>query len=249
MSEAEGDDSTLKKGWLEKRGEINSAWKNRYFVLKKENTYRDIPKTLWYFKDEESARMNKGGSTIQIEQSSSVERSAQGGRAHVFDVRTPARTYTLSAPSEAELMEWIEKLQAPPADDDVDDEDARERATSFTSMASFTPTGPLVEVHSGWMKKKGQGVFGSKMQKRYFVLYDNKELHYFEGASMENIQRKGRIRMAEAVSLDRLKPADRKDFSFIIKEKGRDWVLDPTTEQSWKDWEAKLRPMVLKSSK
>lgn len=82
-------------------------------------------------------------------------------------------------------------------------------------MASFTASGPLVELHSGWMRKKGQGVFGAKMQKRYFVLYDNGELHYFEGASMEVIQRKGRIRMGEAIMLQRLKPADNKDFTFV----------------------------------
>ena len=47
---------------------------------------------------------------------------------------------------------------------------------------------------------------------------------------METIQRKGRIRMADAVSLERVKPSDKKDFTFVIKEKGRDWVLDPGSE-------------------
>ena len=96
------------------------------------------------------------------------------------------------------------------------------------------------------MKKKGNGVglFGGKMQKRYFVLYDNRELHYFEGQSMENIQRKGRIRMADAISVERVKPNDKKDFSFVIKEKGRDWVLDPGAASQWEEWEAKLRPML-----
>ena len=39
-------------------------------------------------------------------------------------------------------------------------------------MSSFTQSGPLNEVHSGWMKKKGQGsaLFGGKMQRRFFVL-------------------------------------------------------------------------------
>ena len=36
------------------------------------------------------------------------------------------------------------------------------------------------------------------MQKRYFVLYDNRELHYFEGSSMDNIVRKGRIHLQQA---------------------------------------------------
>jgi len=113
-------------------------------------------------------------------------------------------------------------------------------------MASFIASGPLVEVHSGWMKKKGSGgaLFGGKMQKRYFVLYDNRELHYFEGSSMENIQRKGRIRMATATELMRVKPDDKKDFTFVIKATGRDWILDPGSQAAWEDWQAKLRPML-----
>lgn len=95
-------------------------------------------------------------------------------------------------------------------------------------------------------EKKGSGgtIFGSKMQKRYFVLYDNRELHYFEGSSMENIQRKGRIRMATATDLMRLKPDDKKDFTFVIKATGRDWVLDPGSFAAWEEWHAKLRPML-----
>ncbi|KAL3896434.1 MAG: hypothetical protein SGPRY_013273, partial [Prymnesium sp.] len=93
------------------------------------------------------------------------------------------------------------------------------RSDSMSSMGGFIPSGPLVEVRSGWMKKKSSGgaFFGGKMQKRYFVLYDNRELHYFEGSSMDNLQRKGRIRMATATALTRLKPEDKKDFTFVIK--------------------------------
>ena len=87
-------------------------------------------------------------------------------------------------------------------------------------------------------------MLGSKMQKRYFVLYDNRELHYFEGSSMDNISRKGRIRMAQATVLQRVKPDDKKDFTFVIKVPGRDWVLDPGSEAAWIEWSGKLRPML-----
>ncbi len=50
--------------------------------------------------------------------------------------------------------------------------------------------------------------------------------------------------MGEALALDRTKPSDRKDYTFVIKEKGRDWILDPGTMAQWQEWEAKLRPMV-----
>jgi hypothetical protein len=241
---------TLKRGWLEKRGEINTAWKNRYFVLTGENPVKDIAKTLRYFKNEEESRNWKNAGVIELDYSTTVSRGTGQDPDHpfYFEVVTPARTYNLCAPSAEELAEWLSALSGSDKADMVGEDTRAERSESVGEMggnfASFISSGPLVEIHSGWMKKKGQGLLGGKMQKRYFVLYDNRELHYFEGSSMENIQRKGRIRMAEAVSIERLKPADKKDFSFIIKEKGRDWVLDPTTESSWKDWEAKLRPML-----
>ena len=61
---------------------------------------------------------------------------------------------------------------------------------------------------------------------------------------MENIQRKGRIRLKDATSLQRLKPDDRKDFTFVIRVPGRDWTLDPGSLATWHEWEEKLRPMI-----
>ena len=119
----------------------------------------------------------------------------------------------------------------------------RDASESMASMMSFTQSGPLNEVYSGWMKKKGQG-WMAKMQKRYFVLYDNQELHYFEGTSMENITRKGKIKLKEATAIQRLKPNDGKDFTFIIKVPGRDWTLDATSMGVWTEWEQRLAPMI-----
>ena len=219
-------------------------------MLRAENPYKDVPMTLWYYKDEESARAGRNGSTIEVDHSCTVCKGVgdSDAHAHYFEVNTPTRKYALCATSAAELSEWVAVLNAPPVDDDNDVD--KERSESTLSVAlSFSSSGPLNEVHSGWMKKKGQGVFGAKMQKRYFVLYDNRELHYFEGASMESIQRKGRIRMSEAVALERTKPHDRKDFSFCIREKGRDWILDPGSQATWEQWEAKLRPMLVGSKR
>ena len=61
---------------------------------------------------------------------------------------------------------------------------------------------------------------------------------------MENIQRKGRIRLKEATSIQRLKPYDTKDYTFVIKVPGRDWTLDPGSVAVWQEWEAKLTPMI-----
>ncbi len=54
-------------GWLEKRGEINTAWKNRYFMLTADNQVTDTMKLLRYFKDEESSRNARNGGSIEID--------------------------------------------------------------------------------------------------------------------------------------------------------------------------------------
>ena len=246
----------LKKGWLDKRGELNTAWKGRYFVLTAEDPYRDVPKTLRYYKDEESARVGKSGGAIECGPSCVASKASSDDPSHpyYFEVTMPTRTYMLAAKSAAEVDEWVELIAggssnpfAPPATPAASSGSASTRnapVESITSMASFTMGGPLNEVHSGWMKKKGGvGLFGGKMQ-RYFVLYDNRELHYFEGSSMENIQRKGRIRLAEATAMMRMKPDDRKDFTYVIKVPGRDWTLDPGSLSLWQEWESKLAPMI-----
>ena len=122
----------------------------------------------------------------------------------------------------------------------------RHPSESMASNADYEPKGPMVEVHSGWMKKRGQGsaLFGGKFQKRYFVLYDNRELHYLTGAQMAVIKPTGVIQMAQATGIERLKPDDRKDFTFAIKVPGRDWVLDPGSMAAWQEWEEKLLPML-----
>lgn len=235
------------------------------------------PKTLRYFKDEDTARTGKNGGTIEVDAVCPFSSGPGSDPEHpfYFEIAAPNRTYMLSAPSGPELDEWVAACSpcgAVEGNVPASHHCAKERAES---TASYTTTGPLVEVtgrvgarlpcrasrthahaaifsppqrqvHSGWMKKKGQGpaLFGGKMQKRYFVLYDNRELHYFEGSSLENIQRKGRIQMRTASSLDRMRPDDLKDFSFIIKVPGRDWILDPGNMASWTEWESKLRPML-----
>ena len=41
---------------------------------------------------------------------------------------------------------------------------------------------------------------------------------------------------------------DKKDFTFIIKVPGRDWVLNPGTQGSFEEWDSKLRPMLARLS-
>ena len=244
----------LKQGWLDKRGELNTAWKARYFVLTAADPYRDVPKMLRYYKDEETARIGKSGGAIECTDAVTAVKgiSDDPSKLYSMEVTMPARTYALAAKTAADIDEWVSMIMsndeggagAVDVTDGRGSVSQRDASASMVSMNSFTSSGPLNEVFSGWMKKKGQGVFGSKMQRRYFVLYDNQELHYFEGSSMENIQRKGKIALKEATAVQRLKPYDTKDYTFVIKAQGRDWVLDPGSHSVWEDWEQKLTPMV-----
>ena len=99
---------------------------------------------------------------------------------------------------------------------------------------------------SGWMRKRGQGssLLGGKLKQRYFVLYSNKELHYFDSATPSDASRRGQIRVDAAVEMERSKPRDKKDFSFVMRVPGRDWVLDPGSGTAWAEWDAALRPML-----
>ena len=153
-------------------------------------------KTLRYYKDEEASRTGKNAGVIELdEQSTSVMKGSTMDPDHpfYFEVATQARTFMLCAPTAEDLNEWILAL----TDGEGGEEGGAaaggkkgERSESVSSMASFIASGPLVEVHSGWMMKKGSGgsIFGGKMQKRYFVLYDNRELHYFEGRQPSFLQ-------------------------------------------------------------
>ena len=199
---------------------------------------------LRYYKDEESSRTGKNAGVIELGNGNvgvTTGSTMDPDHPHYFEVSTAQRTYMLCAPNAAELQEWVAALG-----EGEGKEGKNERSESVGSMASFIASGPLREVHSGWMKKKGSGgaLFGGKMQKRYFVLYDNRELHYFEGTTFESLQRKGRIRMATATELMRTKPDDKKDFTFVIKATGRDWILDPGSQAAWEEWNNMLRPML-----
>jgi len=171
---------------------------------------------LRYYKDDAEARNAKTGGAIEIDFSVNVSKgsSIDPDHPYYFEISTESRTYALCAPSAEDLEGWLVALGA---EKGVGGE-AGERRESAGSMASFIASGPLVEVHSGWMKKKGQGMslLGGKMQKRYFVLYDNRELHYFEGSSMDNIVRKGRIHLQQARS-----PRDQREVARKMPPRSR----------------------------
>merc|ERR1719443_1775413 len=104
--------AVIKKGWLEKRGEINTAWKNRYFVLTAEDAVNEVPKMLRYFKDEDSYRMQRNGGSIEIDDQVMVSKGSMldPDHPHYFELATKGRTYHLCAPKSEELDEWLVHL-------------------------------------------------------------------------------------------------------------------------------------------
>ena len=94
--------STMKTGWLSKRGQLVKSWKTRYFVLN--------GGWLRYF-DSESATNQRGA--ISLKQVNIVD-SVSGPwlkRSCCFQVVTFDRTYYISAPSLQVRDEWIDAVR------------------------------------------------------------------------------------------------------------------------------------------
>ena len=100
-----------------------------------------------------------------------------------------------------------------------------------------------VEVHSGWMLKRGEGgLLNSQMHKRFFVLYADCKLYYYAGSKDRKL--KGHIDLNTATALQRTKYGENNDYTFVITTSARDWVIKPDDRASWEEWQAKLRPML-----
>lgn len=242
-------DGVLKSGWLAKRGEVNTAWKNRYFVLFAADSERQLPKVLRYYKSKSAfdAMQNAGHVPIDGSVEVSMGSALDADRPHSFEVTVPKkRSYVLAAPSATEAGEWVTALGG-----DVEGS-PRSVLSVASGRISDAPAklgeteAELEEVFSGWMRKRGQGssLLGGKLKQRFFVLYSNKELHYFDSATPSDASRRGQIRVDAAVEMERSKPRDKKDFSFVMRVPGRDWVLDPGSGTAWAEWDAALRPML-----
>lgn len=104
-----------------------------------------------------------------------------------------------------------------------------------------------VEVHSGWMVKVLPSYVSRVVQKRFFVLYDTAELHYYE-SDKETSEALGKLDLSRLADeeIRRVYPQSDRDFTFRIKPAGRAaaWDCDPGDEAGWKEWEERLVPMV-----
>ena len=103
--------------------------------------------------------------------------------------------------------------------------------------AEWNPKGAAT-IHSGWMSKKGEGML-AKWQQRWFVLLDNKDMHYFEDE--ECVSHKGVVQMQSLKKGDiKRNKSGSSDYSFTIQTLGRKWALNPGTEAAYDEWEKQL---------
>ncbi|KAL6460025.1 hypothetical protein MHYP_G00317840 [Metynnis hypsauchen] len=93
--------NVLKKGYMQKKGHVRRNWQERWFVLK--------PGIVVYYVSEDQ-KEKKG--EVQLDGSCVVETIPdKEGRRCLFCVRTPGRTYEMSASDQKLRHEWIQAVQ------------------------------------------------------------------------------------------------------------------------------------------
>ncbi|XP_059806561.1 differentially expressed in FDCP 6-like isoform X3 [Hypanus sabinus] len=94
-------EDVLKQGYLWKKGQLRRNWTERWFILK--------PSTLSYFVSED--RKEKKGS-IPLDRNCCVEvLTDRDGKRCMFCVKTPSRTYEMSASDTKQRQEWTTAIQ------------------------------------------------------------------------------------------------------------------------------------------
>eukprot|EP00051_Salpingoeca_urceolata_P001170 m.39063 g.39063 ORF g.39063 m.39063 type:complete len:1088 (-) comp11232_c1_seq1:340-3603(-) len=100
-------DKLCMKGYLEKRGQINTAYQKRYFVLDLKN------KTLSYFKNQQAASASeKAKGSVPLDDILRVYAPPpeKSNKKSVFLVETPFRTYFCRTQGTAEMQAWVEAI-------------------------------------------------------------------------------------------------------------------------------------------
>lgn len=93
------NESTVKSGYLEKKGEKRKTWKKRWFVLRSSK--------LAYYKNDKEYQLLRFIDVGDIKTVASVELKKS---VNTFGIVTPKRTFYVRASSRAEMESWIEKL-------------------------------------------------------------------------------------------------------------------------------------------
>ena len=114
------------------------------------------------------------------------------------------------------------------------------RNASDSMVGALIPD-PVLKLHAGYLTKKGESMLASS-QTRYFVLYKNKEIHYFEGEALNIKGHKGFIQLEGVRHSDivRTKPGT-SDYSFTINTPKRKWQLKAPSKPDFDGWNETLK--------
>ena len=93
------NESTVKSGYLEKKGEKRKTWKKRWFVLRSSK--------LAYYKNDKEYQLLRFIDVGDIKTVASVELKKS---VNTFGIVTPKRTFYVRAASRSEMESWIEVL-------------------------------------------------------------------------------------------------------------------------------------------
>ncbi|KAM7367200.1 hypothetical protein PAMP_015118 [Pampus punctatissimus] len=93
--------NVLKRGYMWKKGHVRRNWTERWFVLK--------PSSMAYYASED---MKDKKGEIQLEKDCVIEAVAdREGKRCVFYVKTPNKTYEMSASDQRQKVEWTQAIQ------------------------------------------------------------------------------------------------------------------------------------------
>lgn len=116
------------------------------------------------------------------------------------------------------------------------------RSEASPSVSGREIPDPSLRLHAGWLIKKGEGLV-SRSQHRFFVLYRNLEIHYFESDTvLERRTHKGVIVVAGLSRSDfaRVHADSASDYSFTLNTPKRRWHLKPASKQFYEGWHEAL---------
>ena len=243
-----------KRGWLE-RQEDGGEWSRRYFVLETRKREGASEASIEYYLDEHLA-IDEDSEAIHLMPGTTARQGApDGARQHILQVDSAGGTRLIfAAASSSECLEWLQAIRSAVdvrctsanlselASASAQLHSTRSEVTSSILSRGIPEEG--LKVHEGWLTKKGEGIM-AKSQLRWFALYRNAEMHYFDNEAMGIKNHKGVVVLAgvKPHHISRLKPGTY-DYSFSIVTPKRKWQLKTASQTEYDAWHSALMRIV-----
>ncbi|GBG26487.1 Phosphatidylinositol/phosphatidylcholine transfer protein SFH12 [Hondaea fermentalgiana] len=221
--EVYNEDEVIMQGWLNKQGNVNTAWRRRYFVL--------TPTALYYFTSIPTADSHTPRGKIELHMIAearlhSGEENADDG---LIDIHTPHRVYQL-------------RLDAADIDDELDVAAFAQRwVHEITSAAENDICAIDIEavndrhnenhISAGFLYKRG--AFNRSWRRRYFVLTSHALYYYTDLPTNVGALLKGRIDLYRVTATD---VTAKSGTGFFVQMPGRIYYLRADTEELADEW-------------